>query len=126
MANEDDFDEALRNREAESQRRATELTELAEVTQPPRPLDPILQATLKPSKMSEPSEKSSVAEKATTVAAPTRGCPAPDFVKADIKAREVLEHFLTPEQLEDFRRCNRFVAVGGTTGHRSMVASANA
>jgi len=55
---------------------------------------------------------------ATAVAAPTRGCPAPDFVKAEIKARGVLEAFLSPEQMEDFRRHNRFVTQGASTGHR--------
>lgn len=68
-------------------------------------------------------EKPKVPEKAATVAAPVRGCPAPDFVRAELKARQVLEHFLDPDQMEDFRRYNRFITVGGTTGHRYMVTS---
>lgn len=62
-------------------------------------------------------------EAATTVAAPVKGCPAPDFVSAELKARQVLEVFLSPEQVEDFRRHNRFITVGGTTGHRYMITS---
>ena len=38
----------------------------------------------------------------------------------------VLEAFLAPDQLEDWRRFNRFVAVGGTTGHRYMITSRHA
>lgn len=65
-------------------------------------------------------------EKATTVAAPTRGCPEPDFPPARLRAREVLFAFLTEEQRRDFDRHNRFVTVGGTTGHRYMVSSRHA
>lgn len=65
-------------------------------------------------------------EKATTVAAPTRGCPAPDFVKAEIRASAVLEQFLTERQRDDFRAYNRFVAVGADTGHHYMVTSRHA
>lgn len=63
---------------------------------------------------------------ATTVAKPVRGCPAPDFSPARCRARDVLNIFLTPEQQEDFARFNRFVAIGGTTGHRYMVTSRTA
>jgi len=63
---------------------------------------------------------------ATTVAAPVRGCPAPDFSPARLRAREVLSAFLTPEQREDFERYDRFVAVGRTTGHRYMITSRHA
>lgn len=71
----------------------------------------------------EPVEK---ARAATSVAAPTRGCPAPDFEQADHRATRVLETFLTPEQLEDFRKHNRFVTRGADTGHRYMVTSRDA
>lgn len=60
---------------------------------------------------------------AASVAAPTRGCPPPDFDAAEIKARAVLSFFLSPQQLSDFSRYNRFVSVGATTGNRYMVTS---
>jgi hypothetical protein len=60
---------------------------------------------------------------ATTVAVPVRGCPVPEFVKADIRATKVLETFLNPEQLEDFRRTNQFVTVGQDTGRRYLLTS---
>jgi len=63
---------------------------------------------------------------AASVAAPTRGCPAPDFVKADLRAKNVLEAFLTPDQIADFRQYNRFVTVGADTGHHYMVTSRQA
>ena len=65
-------------------------------------------------------------EAAVTVAAPTRGCPQPDFAPAHLKATRVLEAFLTPDQLEDFRTRNSFVAVGADTGHRYLVTSRHA
>lgn len=60
---------------------------------------------------------------AVAVAKPMQGCPAPAFVKAEIKARGVLEVFLTPEQQEDFRKFNRFITIGQQTGHRYMITS---
>lgn len=63
---------------------------------------------------------------ATTVASPVIGCPAPAFPSAELKAREVLSAFLTPEQLDDFVRFNRFVTVGAETGHRYMITSRHA
>lgn len=60
---------------------------------------------------------------ATTVAAPTRGCPAPVFDPAEIRARAVLSAFLTEPQRQDFDRYNRFVTVGGASGHHYMVTS---
>lgn len=63
---------------------------------------------------------------ATTVAKPERGCPPPDFPPAELKARAVLSSFLNDEQCEDFRAYNRFVSVGGSTGHRYMVTSRHA
>ncbi len=63
---------------------------------------------------------------ATTVAAPTRGCPAPDFGTAELKARGVLATFLSKDQLDDFARYNRFVTTGADTGHRYMVTSRQA
>lgn len=68
----------------------------------------------------EPSRR---AVAGTTVAVPTRGCPAPNFSAAELRAAHVLSHFLTPEQLTDFRRYNRFISIGATTGHRYMLTS---
>ncbi|APU88917.1 hypothetical protein Rctr197k_110 [Virus Rctr197k] len=63
---------------------------------------------------------------ATTVAAPVRGCPPPDFSPARLRAREVLTAFLTQEQRADFEKFNRFIATGATTGHRYMITSRHA
>ena len=60
---------------------------------------------------------------ATTVATPTKGCPPPDFSPAQLRARDCVMAFLSPEQREDFLRFNRFIAVGVTTGHRYMLTS---
>lgn len=61
-----------------------------------------------------------------SVAAPVRGCPAPDFVNAELKAAEVLSHFLDSDQFNDFQRYNRFISVGCETGHRYMITSRHA
>lgn len=63
---------------------------------------------------------------ATSVAAPTRGCPPPDFSPARLRAWNLLAAFLSPEQREDLERYNRFVTIGGTTGHRYMITSRTA
>lgn len=60
---------------------------------------------------------------AASVAAPTRGCPPPDFTAAELRARHVMSLFLDPQQLADFNRYNRFISVGATTGNRYMVTS---
>jgi hypothetical protein len=70
-----------------------------------------------------PVEPAAQAVAGTTVASPTRGCPAPDFSQAEIRAIRVLTQFLNPEQRQDFRRFNRFVSVGASTGHRYMLTS---
>lgn len=70
--------------------------------------------------------KDKVAERGTTVAAPVRGCPAPDFSPARLRAREVLMAFLNPGQREDFLKYNRFDVVGATTGHRYRITSRHA
>lgn len=70
-----------------------------------------------------PREPPRQAVAGTTVAAPTQGCPAPDFSAAELRAAYVLSHFLTPEQLTDFRQYNRFITIGATTGHRYMLTS---
>jgi hypothetical protein len=63
---------------------------------------------------------------AATVSAPTRGCPAPDFERAEIRATRVLEAFLDDGQRDDFRQHNRFVSVGVDTGCHYMVTSRHA
>lgn len=57
-----------------------------------------------------------------TVAAPTIGCPMPEFARAEVRATRVLEAFLDPEQLEDYRAEGRFMVVGADTGHRYLLA----
>lgn len=59
---------------------------------------------------------------AATVAAPRLGCPAPDFEAAHLRAQRVLESFLQPPQIADFRQHNRFVAIGHS-GRRYMITS---
>jgi len=71
-------------------------------------------------------EKKDEAEAATTVAVPTRGCPAPTFEAAELKANRVLKVFLTPDQVADFDRHNAFVTVGADTGHRYALTSRHA
>ncbi len=64
--------------------------------------------------------------KVTTVKKPTVGCPAPSFEQVKLRATRVLQAFLTPEQVDDFNRHQRFITVGGDTGHRYMLTSRNA
>jgi hypothetical protein len=61
------------------------------------------------------------ATKAVSVAAPTVGCPVPDFPESEIRATRVLEEFLTAEQLQDYRRYGRFVARGADSGHQYAI-----
>lgn len=63
---------------------------------------------------------------ATTVRQPTVGCPAPDFVQAHARATQTLRRFLSPEQVRDFERHQRFVTVGADTGHRYVITSRHA
>lgn len=64
--------------------------------------------------------------KAATVKKPTKGCPAPNFEQIKLRATRVLRAFLTPQQVSDFNRNQRFVSVGADTGHRYMLTSRNA
>ncbi len=64
--------------------------------------------------------------KVVTVKKPVRGCPAPDFEQVTHRATRVLQAFLTPEQIEDFNRHQRFVSLGADTGHPYMLTSRNA
>lgn len=63
---------------------------------------------------------------ATTVAKPVLGCPPPDFPPARLRAWHLLTTFLNDEQMADLERFNRFITVGGTTGHRYMITSRTA
>lgn len=60
---------------------------------------------------------------AAAVSKPYCGCPAPAFVKAELRANRVLMAFLNEEQKRDFLRYNRFITVGAATGHSYMVTS---
>ena len=70
--------------------------------------------------------KPAAAAVATTVAAPVLGCPAPDFDQVHLRATRVLKAFLTPDQIDDFERHQRFIVTGADTGHRYMLTSRNA
>ena len=63
---------------------------------------------------------------AATVARPTRGCPAPDFEKAEQRATDVMCAFLDPTQLQDFKSDQAFISVGADTGHRYIITSRHA
>ncbi len=93
-----------------------------------------VEASLVPSisPSSKPEEKPEIATSkssktvAATVAEPYRGCPAPDFVQAEIRAQAVARAFLTPEQIEDFEHDGAFISVGADTGHRYVITSRHA
>lgn len=68
-------------------------------------------------------EKPEKAAVATTLAQPVRGCPMPDFPEADIRASRLLESFLSPNQIDDFRRSGCFVTIGADSGHRYLIGS---
>ena len=72
-------------------------------------------------KLPEPPPGEPQPKAATTVAAPVIGCPAPVFPEAEIRANRVLESFLTPTQIEDYRRHGAFISQGFTTGHRYRI-----
>jgi hypothetical protein len=63
---------------------------------------------------------------AVTVAAPTVGCPVPEFERAEIRATRVLTVFLTPSQRNDFERTQSFLVTGGDSGHRYVLTSRHA
>ena len=76
-------------------------------------------AKVEPEKPAKP-EKPAVA---TTVARPVNGCPMPNFPEADIRASRVLETFLSPEQIDDYRKTGAFITVGADSGHRYMICN---
>lgn len=66
------------------------------------------------------------AKAGVSVPVPTKGCPQPDFDEVEVRATRVLETFLSPEQLMDFRKYQAFTVIGGETGHAYQVTSRNA
>jgi len=82
-------------------------------------------AAKKPEPEPKKPEQKKLAKKpkeGVTVAAPTIGCPTPEFARAEVRATRVLEAFLDPEQLEDYRAEGRFMVLGADTGHRYLLA----
>lgn len=65
-------------------------------------------------------------EVAATVAQPVRGCPAPAFDEADVRANRVLEAFLDGDQVDDYHTHAGFVTFGLDTGHKYMITSREA
>jgi hypothetical protein len=63
---------------------------------------------------------------AVTVARPVRGCPAPDFEQAEVRAAAVMCAFLTNEQISDFKSDQASISVGADTGHRYIITSRHA
>lgn len=66
------------------------------------------------------------AKAAVTVAAPTLGCPVPEFERADVLATRVLTEFLSGQQLADFERTQSFLVTGGDTGRQYILTSRQA
>lgn len=62
----------------------------------------------------------------TSVAQPTRGCPAPAFPPSKLRAREALMAFLDDAQRADFEKHDAFIARGASTGRRYMLTSREA
>ncbi len=75
----------------------------------------------------KPDPPPAEAKKATTVAQPVRGCPAPDFPDGPTeRANRVLEAFLTLDQIEDYRRYGAFISTGFDSGTRYALTSRDA
>jgi hypothetical protein len=81
------------------------------------------QRKLKDKTQAEPKENPTAA---ITVAQPTRGCPVPEFKRAEVRATRVLREFLTAQQLADFERTQSFLVVGADSGHRYVLTSRHA
>lgn len=71
----------------------------------------------------EPPKKKPKKAVAVTVQKPVQGCPAPDFPDCRIRANRVLRAFLSPQQISDFEKHEKFVTVGADTGDRYMITS---
>lgn len=89
----------------------------------PEPDDEVIDAVLEPKKENAIVKTAKAAIAAVTVAAPSLGCPAPDFRQADVRANRVLDAFLTDQQRADWRSRGQIVAVGAETGHRYMLTN---
>ena len=68
-------------------------------------------------------ETAKIPDAGATVAAPTIGCPPPNFPAREERANRVLERFLTPAQYADWRRDQRFVQTAHDTGHKYLLTS---
>jgi hypothetical protein len=66
------------------------------------------------------------AEAAVTVAQPTKGCPVPEFERADVRATRILRTFLSPSQLGDFDRTQSFVVTGADSARLYILTSRQA
>lgn len=77
----------------------------------------------KPAAAAQEEKKKDKPTAGATVAQPVNGCPMPDFPEADIRASRVLETFLSPEQLRDYRTTGGFVVRGADTGRRYLVCN---
>lgn len=68
-------------------------------------------------------EEKGIIRRALTCALPDLGCPIPEFKRAEIAARSVLDAFLSEEQRYAFSKKNRFIACGAATGRRYLISS---
>jgi hypothetical protein len=80
----------------------------------------------RPYRDSAAMEKVEEPKAAVTVAEPTRGCPVPEFERADVRATRVLKEFLSGQQLADFERTQSFLVTGGDTGRQYVLTSRQA
>jgi hypothetical protein len=69
-------------------------------------------------------ELASQPETGVQVKMPPRGCPMPTFLELrERKARQVVEKFLAPRQLADFRVHGAFISIGSNTGKPYRITS---
>lgn len=103
------------------------MTEVIESPISETPAHPVARAASTPADVATeapvPAPPAPAPKVAATVQRPVLGCPAPNFIYAELRANRVLEAFLTPEQKEDFREHDCFITHGAATGHRYMVTS---
>jgi len=105
--------------------------EAKEAKEPPHRREPkatppkVAETALATTEKQKPPAKKEVT-KVATVKEPIRGCPAPDFAAIRRRASRVLKAFLTPAQVEDFEKRNRFIVRGADTDHQYMVTCRNA
>jgi hypothetical protein len=90
-----------------------------------KPVERAADKPAEPDKPVDPPPKE--AKKATTVAQPVRGCPAPDFPDGPKqRADRVLEAFLDPAQIDDYRVYGAFISRGRDSGRRYVLTSRDA